>query len=235
MNPNWLRRTLFGLTLCLASVNAIAGDAVVRQYGDWTVTITPKKKSNSGTVDRRKSDTNVLPAVESKMDRPAPDNSRIVIQPISFQATEANQVAAPVPEEVVPARDPAALPPVSSTPTALPFPTNDNAQLTMNNSWGPIMITPGPHNPDITSTVVIPQTASYRDIYFSIPFSRAEYNANPSYRHDATMEVIFNQMRPTVIQRSTTNVYNYDMNSGVDPMYYPYGFGLYGLRIHRSR
>ncbi len=41
----------------------------------------------------------------------------------------------------------------------------------------------------------------YRTVYNSIPFSRAEYEANPSYRHDATMEFLFGQMRPTVIHR----------------------------------
>lgn len=46
----------------------------------------------------------------------------------------------------------------------------------------------------------------YQRVYDSIPFSRAEYDANPSYRHDATMEFLFGQMRPTVIERRTTRV-----------------------------
>jgi len=47
---------------------------------------------------------------------------------------------------------------------------------------------------------------AYRDAYDAIPFSRAEYDANPSYRHDATMEFLFGQMRPTVIHRGHTTV-----------------------------
>ena len=95
------------------------------------------------------------------------------------------------------------------------------------------VIRPRVSDVDATPPAAPAQTAQYRDIYFSIPFNRAEYNANPSYRHDATMEFLFNQMRPTVIQRGTTNVYQYDMNGGYyDPPYYPYS---YGLRIHRSR
>ncbi len=47
----------------------------------------------------------------------------------------------------------------------------------------------------------IARAQSYQAIYDSIPFSRAEYEANPSYRHDATMEFLFGQMRPTVIHR----------------------------------
>lgn len=42
---------------------------------------------------------------------------------------------------------------------------------------------------------------TYRDAYRAIPFSRAEYEANPSYRHDAAMELLFGRMRPTVIHR----------------------------------
>lgn len=41
----------------------------------------------------------------------------------------------------------------------------------------------------------------YQRIYQSIPFRRAEYLANPSYRHDATMEILFQKLRPTVIHR----------------------------------
>jgi hypothetical protein len=46
----------------------------------------------------------------------------------------------------------------------------------------------------------------YREVYDAIPFSRAEYDANPSYRHDAAMEFLFGQLRPTVIQRGHTTV-----------------------------
>jgi hypothetical protein len=38
----------------------------------------------------------------------------------------------------------------------------------------------------------------YWRIYTSLPFVRSEYDANPSYRHEATMEILFGQMRPTV-------------------------------------
>jgi len=43
----------------------------------------------------------------------------------------------------------------------------------------------------------------YRMIYNAIPFNRAEYNASPSYRHDAAMEILFGRMRPTVIHRNS--------------------------------
>jgi hypothetical protein len=39
---------------------------------------------------------------------------------------------------------------------------------------------------------------SYRDIYLSIPFSRTEYDANPAYRHQATMEIMLGQLHPVI-------------------------------------
>jgi len=46
-----------------------------------------------------------------------------------------------------------------------------------------------------------PNVNDYQRIYASIPFSRAEFEANPSYRHDATMEILFGKLRPTTIVR----------------------------------
>jgi hypothetical protein len=42
---------------------------------------------------------------------------------------------------------------------------------------------------------------AYQQIYNSIPFNRAEYDANPSYRHDTAVEMMFGQMRSTVVHR----------------------------------
>ena len=50
--------------------------------------------------------------------------------------------------------------------------------------------------------VIVPQPARkprYIEIYNSIPFSRAEFNANPSYRHEATMEILTGNPRPAKI------------------------------------
>lgn len=67
----------------------------------------------------------------------------------------------------------------------------------------------------------------YAEIYASIPFSRTEYDANPSYRHDATMELLLGQPRPRpAVQQTSVNV---DVNSGSGwgwPYYRtPYGYG----------
>lgn len=70
---------------------------------------------------------------------------------------------------------------------------------------------PAPADPNGT---VPKATQSYGDVYRSIPFSRAEYNANPSYRHEAAMEMLFGQLRPTTIVRYSQPdaATNYDYN-----------------------
>lgn len=44
------------------------------------------------------------------------------------------------------------------------------------------------------------KAASYRELFESIPFSRAEFAANPSYRHDAVMELLTGNARPPRLQ-----------------------------------
>lgn len=84
----------------------------------------------------------------------------------------------------------------------------------------------------------------YSEIYRSIPFNRAEYDANPSYRHDTAVEFLFGKMRPTVIHRGSTNVYHhYPSGYGVPYVYGGLGYAYpplqlvipgVGLRVHRS-
>jgi hypothetical protein len=42
---------------------------------------------------------------------------------------------------------------------------------------------------------------SYGEAYRSVRFSRAEYHANPAYRHEAAMEIMFGKLRPTTIHK----------------------------------
>lgn len=42
---------------------------------------------------------------------------------------------------------------------------------------------------------------SYAEIYRSIPYNQAEYYANPGYRHDATMSILFGQPVTTPVMR----------------------------------
>lgn len=45
---------------------------------------------------------------------------------------------------------------------------------------------------------------TYAQAYAQIPFSRSEYEANPGYRHDAALELMFGVLRPMTVVRSTT-------------------------------
>ena len=77
----------------------------------------------------------------------------------------------------------------------------------------------------------------YRQIYKAIPFNRAEYVANPAYRHDATMELLTGNPRPTagytrrtVRNRQYTGYRPYLQSSSDHYRYrYPAGYGLYGF------
>ncbi|MCA9061276.1 MAG: hypothetical protein KDA85_22335 [Planctomycetaceae bacterium] len=46
--------------------------------------------------------------------------------------------------------------------------------------------------------------ADYQRVYESIPFSRSEYNVNPSYRHDSAMEILTGNARHQTVVRHTT-------------------------------
>ncbi|MGH7201758.1 MAG: hypothetical protein ACREJB_14210 [Planctomycetaceae bacterium] len=62
---------------------------------------------------------------------------------------------------------------------------------------------------------------AYMAVYFGIPFLRTEYEANPAYRHEATMEILFGHLRPTVIHKTQPGV--------VVRPYDPYGFVKPGI------
>ena len=48
--------------------------------------------------------------------------------------------------------------------------------------------------------------ADYTRVYAAIPFNRAEYNVNPSYRHDSTMEILTGNARhQTIVRHNTTS------------------------------
>jgi hypothetical protein len=68
---------------------------------------------------------------------------------------------------------------------------------------------------------------TYAEAYAQIPFSRSEYEANPGYRHDAAMELVFGTMRPMVVSRTTTPYFSRypDMFRYRFPVY-PYSAGL---------
>lgn len=75
---------------------------------------------------------------------------------------------------------------------------------------------------------VVKESRSYREIYSSIPFSRAEYDANPAYRHQATMEIMLGQLHPIIVaplapprQKSTRDI-TVRFLPAIRPGYRPY-------------
>ena len=71
-------------------------------------------------------------------------------------------------------------------------------------------VSPAGHHESARFPAQSPDVSNYQEIYDSIPYSRAEYLANPGYRHDATMEIMFGEMRPTTIHKTDTprRIYN---------------------------
>lgn len=63
------------------------------------------------------------------------------------------------------------------------------------------------------------QGRTYNEIYDSIPYRKSEHLANPSYRHDSTMEIMFGELRPTVIHRDQSQMMA--PSPAMAPMYPP--------------
>ena len=72
---------------------------------------------------------------------------------------------------------------------------------------------------------------TYEEVYRSIPYSYTEYLANPGYRHEATMEILFGQLRPTTVHR------HYEPEVIVNDLpspYQPYRFSHPEFRQYRA-
>ena len=65
---------------------------------------------------------------------------------------------------------------------------------------------------------------AYREIYNAIPFNRTEYRANPDYRHEATMEMLFGQLRPKVVVRMPSPFTEYRVTHTQQSIGRPGGF-----------
>lgn len=81
---------------------------------------------------------------------------------------------------------------------------------------------------------------NYKRIYRTIPFIRSEYEANPSYRHEATMEILFGQLRPQVNVKQPVSLSHLSRTvAPVPSRYLPqfrsfYSTGLYGNGLFRD-
>lgn len=206
-------RIVICVSLLSAAGPVAAADAVAEQTYNFDGWVVTVRPGPSGTGSPKKDPSPV-----------ATTSAMPVIRPASFETSALPPAPAPM-EDDVPANGDA--PVGGDVPTVAP--RHDNAVSPA--------ATPGVPCVDFDGRVPL-----YSSVYNAIPFSRAEYDANPSYRHDATMEFLFGQMRPTVINRSQSRIdVNMPQTWGTPWAYSPYGFNSFyypfvtsGLRVHRS-
>lgn len=104
-------------------------------------------------------------------------------------------VPAPVPEmEILPAGT-APIPVVSDEDWAIEITPARKVKTVAPSS---IPVVDG-EQPDGNHTCSEEVFSEYKRIYESIPFNRAEYNRNPTYRHDSAMEILTGNARHTTI------------------------------------
>lgn len=80
-------------------------------------------------------------------------------------------------------------------------------------------------------------SASYTEVYNSIPFRRSEYAANPNYRHEATVELLLGQIRPkTITNISVPSATCCSPQTAMfDRWFAPWGTNAFDYRFSRYR
>ncbi len=199
--------------------------------GEWTITIIPAERF----VAALEEPTAPLPAGENLV--PAfPDT----VAPVGEIADE------PV-EEFVPVPQVESAPPAQETQSPMP---PAPAPLVMPSTVGtPPAVTDEYYGSFEEGITIVPnvrhqsQAGEYRRIYDSIPYSRTEYLANPSYRHDTAMEILTGIPRQSAGQGNyvprlnepapRSPMFLYNRYGGIGPYYgsggvssYHGGFGL---------
>ncbi|QDU78566.1 hypothetical protein Pla110_02700 [Polystyrenella longa] len=128
------------------------------------------------------------------LDRETGETITPVRQQVLFRVAQAEETQ-PVPPPVE-AIAPAVETPVAETPT-VETPTVETPTVEVPVEAEAVQPAPAPEAqlPTIVPSRTIAQTSvpNYTEIYKSIPFNRAEYLANPSYRHEATMSILLKQ------------------------------------------
>ena len=80
-------------------------------------------------------------------------------------------------------------------------------------------------------------SASYSEVYNSIPFRRSEYTANPNYRHEATIELLLGQIRPKTVVNVTAPAATCcsPQTAMFDKWFSPWGTNAFDYRFSRYR
>lgn len=80
-------------------------------------------------------------------------------------------------------------------------------------------------------------SASYIEVYNSIPFRRSEYAANPNYRHEATIELLLGQIPPKTVINVTAPAATCcsPQTAMFDQWFSPWGTNAFDYRFSRYR
>ena len=189
--------------VCSTVSTVAATEPIVQDFDGWKITIRP---GASRIPDPIPPSPRPQPAATST-------NAKGTIQLLSLRQDAPPTPVPPTPEGVLPAVVPEADPVDDDLPKIIPGESSlcCDAKTTVSAPAGSV-------DPRYLSQM-------YSEIYNSIPFNRAEYHANPSYRHDTAVEFLFGKMRPTVVHRHTNVNNNYSSGYG----YGGYGYGGYGV------
>jgi hypothetical protein len=191
---------LLGFASVLCCANAFAVESKVYDVDGWTITITPQDK-----VPPRVTSTPAVKQTANATESIQKTKSQLEVRPVSFTQQDAAQpvpakAEAPVPADLVPQAK-TSEGPVIDPGTGLLYEAPIIRPRVVDRMPDPRQIPP--------------QAQMYKDIYSSLPYIRTEYGYYPNYRHDTTMELLFNQMRTMIIQRNSpvestpTNINNY--------------------------
>lgn len=155
-------------------------------------------------------------------------------KPAIAPATEtAVKPAAASPAVIEPAMDPA-MESVAETAAASNSTVTNSSAATEPATWQIAIIPATGFDRSIRQVREGVAMPTYREAYNAVPFNRAEYEANPGYRHDAAMEIMFGQLRPTTIVRQyTPQAFRYPRPTVryYTPPFGPfYNYGNYGYR-----
>ncbi|MFO1041701.1 MAG: hypothetical protein U0941_07945 [Planctomycetaceae bacterium] len=219
---------------CLSVSVGSAAEPIVQDFDGWKIVIRPEVQRQAEIVPPPAPAAIPLapptPVVKSQVHRGAIEMAALLL---TQEPAPAKPVPLPGPDPVVKlSPQPAAPVATQGLPTISPGESSECCETTST-----VMPPAGTVDPRYLSQM-------YSEIYRSIPFNRAEYDANPSYRHDTAVEFLFGKMRPTVIHRGSTNVYHhYPSGYGVPYVYGGLGYAYpplqlvipgVGLRVHRS-
>ncbi|MDB5387922.1 MAG: hypothetical protein JWM11_3568 [Planctomycetaceae bacterium] len=179
--------------ICVSAGQLLAADVseVIRDK-EWTIKIRPSYRGNRNT-------------------KPVEELQQRRVTPASYQAPAPEAV--PVPESEAPAPAPADVKPA-------PIPVKNDVKPEPQKPIGPELpsapgaspatqVDPAARSVDMVPGIG-PANMSYAEAYAAVPFSRTEYEANPTYRPQAALELMFHTLRPTtMVQNFTPRTFRY--------------------------